>query len=139
VTERVVLDAWALLAFLQREEPAAAAVNELLARAARNDSELHASMINMGEVYYRVGRSRGRDVADSVLTSLKRLPVTIHAADDDAVLAAARWEMHHAISYADAFAVSLSESLDAVLVTGDPELLRLDGRIRLRRLHRQRR
>ena len=138
MTERGVLDAWALLAFLQREEPAAATVNELLVRAARNDSDLHTSMINMGEVYYRVGRSRGRDAADSVLTSLKGLPITIHAADDDAVLAAARWKMHHAISYADAFAVSLSESLGAVLVTGDPELLRLEGRVRLRRLYRQR-
>ena len=139
MTERVVLDAWALLAFLQREEPAAAAVNELLASAARNDSELHASMINMGEVYYRIGRSKGRDVADSVLASLRRLPIIIHPVDDDAVLSAARWKMMHPISYADAFAVVIATSLDAVLITGDPELLRLRGHVRLWQLDRERR
>ena len=138
MTEQVVLDAWALLAFLQREEPAAAAVNELLIRAARDASEPHVSMISIGEVYYRSGRARGRDAADRVLAILRALPIIIHPADDDAVLAAARCKTNHAISYADAFAVSLSASLDAELVTGDPELWRLDSQIRIRRIRRRR-
>ena len=138
MTERIVIDAWALLAFLQGEEPAAAAVNELLGDAARNELELHASMISIGEAYYRVGRARGREAADHVLAILRVLPITIHRADDDAVLAAARWKTDHPISYVDAFAVSLSASLGAELVTGNPELWRLEGPVRIRRIHRRR-
>lgn len=138
MTERVVIDAWALLAFLQKEEPAAAAVSELLGDAVRHDLELHASMISIGEVYYRVGRARGLEAADHVLAILRVLPITIHQADAEAILAAARWKADHAISYADAFAVSLSASLGAALVTGDPELLRLQGLVRIRRIHRRR-
>lgn len=138
MTEQAAIDAWALLAFLQGEEPAAAAVNALFGDAARHDLELHASMINIGEVYYRVARARGRDTADHVLSVLRVLPISIHQADDDAVLAAARWRADHAISYADAFAVSLAASLGAELVTGDPELWRLEGLARIRRIQRRR-
>lgn len=139
MTERVVLDAWALLAYLQGEQPAGTVVGSLLTEDDRKDLELHASMINIGEVYYRMGKAEGRDKADRALAMLQRLPIVIHPAENDVVLSAARWKMMHPISYADAFAVALSESLDAVLATGDPELLRLDSRLRLRRLYRQRR
>ena len=44
--------------------------------------------------------------------------------------------MHHRLSYADAFAAAAAEALDAALVTGDPELLQLQGRIELERLER---
>jgi predicted nucleic acid-binding protein len=47
-----------------------------------------------------------------------------------------RFKIHHAISYADAFAAATAESLDAVLVTGDPELIALRDRLQLEELAR---
>ena len=46
--------------------------------------------------------------------------------DEQAVLDAARLKADHTMAYADAFAASLAERHDAVLWTGDPELL-VDG------------
>ncbi|RME35826.1 MAG: hypothetical protein D6793_06790, partial [Thermoflexia bacterium] len=50
---------------------------------------------------------------------------------------AARLKMRYAISYADAFAAVLAQELGAVLVSGDPELVALQGEISLERLERK--
>ena len=42
-------------------------------------------------------------------------------------LVAARVKAHHAVSYADAFAVALAQELGATLVSGDPEIRALRG------------
>ena len=121
-----VLDAWALLAFLQGEEPASSRVRDVLQDAQLGDARLFVSIINIGEVYYRVGKTRGPKEAENILADLSFLPMEILSADDETVLAAARLKMEHAISYADAFAAVVSQQKDATLLTGDPELLNLD-------------
>ena len=131
---RFVLDAWAILVFLQGEEPAASRVKALLQDAEQGSIELFMSIVNLGEVVYRIGKVRGEKEAEATLADLRRLAVAFLAATDEAVLAAARLKMHHAISYADAFAATTAIALDAVLVTGDPELLQLKDAIRLEQL-----
>ena len=42
----------------------------------------------------------------------------------------------YTISYADAFAAATADELDAILVTGDPELEHLESRIRVEKLVR---
>lgn len=49
---------------------------------------------------------------------------------------AARLKMHHALSYADAFAVVTAQAYEGTLLTGDPELLQLTGIVALEALHR---
>ena len=134
--KRYVLDAWAVLALLQAEEPAARRVKELFEKATSGEAELFISVINLGEVTYRLGRVKGEDEALETLRHIRRLPLTVFPASEEAVLAAARFKMHHRLSYADAFAAAAAEALDATLVTGDPELLQLQGRIELERLER---
>jgi uncharacterized protein len=137
VSEAYVLDAWAFLAFLQKEEPAGARVSQLLQEALNETARLFASIVNLGEVYYRVGRTRGQALADETLAELRGLPVTVLPAREDTVQAAARFKIHFAVSYADAFAAAAARQLDAVLVTGDPELLALEGEFRLEKLPRR--
>jgi len=43
----------------------------------------------------------------------------------------------YAISYANAFVVATAESLNAVLVSGDPKLKQLEDRIRIEKLRRE--
>ena len=136
MTTRLVLDAWALLAFLQGEEPAAGRVGQLLDEAALAQVALFVSIINLGEVFYRVGKVKGEDAARTTLTELQRLSLTVVPATNDGVMAAAWLKIHHAISYADAFAAATAIAHDAVLVTGDPELQALAGHIRLEKLQR---
>jgi predicted nucleic acid-binding protein len=124
-----VLDSWALLALLQAEEPAAARVRALVRSSRAGQHRLAMSIINLGEVYYTVGRVRNEQAADQALAQLRRLTMTILPADEARVLAAARWKMAHRISYADAFAAAAARELDATLVTGDPELIGLAGEL----------
>ena|SRR5947209_10607173 len=133
---RFVLDAWALLALVQREEPAATRVEELISDAIRRRLDLFLSAINLGEVFYRIGRVRGEDEASRVWDTIRNLTMTIVPATEEAVLAAARFKMNHPISYADAFAVATTDALGATLVTGDPELVALADRIAVERLTR---
>ena len=134
---RHVLDAWALLALLQKEEPAATRVKSVIDAAQRGQCELFASLINIGEVYYSVGRSKGVSEANAVLEDIEQLPLSITPADRSAVIQAATLKATHRLSYADAFAMAAARALDATLMTGDPELILLKAHVRIEPLTRQ--
>jgi predicted nucleic acid-binding protein len=133
---RFVLDAWAILALLQREEPAASRVKQLLEEASRGDIELSISIINLGEIVYRIGKERGENEALETLDQLRRLPMRVLPATDEAVFAAVGFKMHYPISYADAFAAAAAEALGATLVSGDPDLVQLEGKLAIEKLER---
>ena len=133
-----VLDAWSLLALLQGEEPAATRVGELLQAAQGQRAQLLVSMINLGEVFYRVGRIKGQQEAEETLDLMRRLPLRILSVSDEAVLAAARLKIDYALSYADAFAIAAGRQWEAIVVTGDPELKALQGMVRMEMLQRNR-
>lgn len=134
---KFVADAWAILALLQGEEPAASQFKRILEKAGRGDLDLYISVINLGEVYYRIGRVKGEEEARETLEEIRSLPITVLPATWESVFAAAALKVRYPISYADAFAAAAAEELGAVLVTGDPELERLKGRIEIEKLERR--
>ena len=71
------------------------------------------------------------------LEEIRSLPMTVLPATWEFVFAATALKMRHPISYADAFAAAAAEELNAVLVTGDPELERLKERIEIEKLERR--
>lgn len=123
---KIVLDAWAILAYLQGEEPAATRVSEVLKEAEGQQAELFVSWINLGEVFYNIGRRRGIAAAEETLEELQDLPITVISPDSDTVIQAARLKSQYRLSYADAFAVVTAQQLQASLMTGDPEIINLD-------------
>jgi predicted nucleic acid-binding protein len=133
---RFVLDAWAVLALLQGEEPAASRVKGLLNDTQDGSTELFISIINLGKVLYRVGKVKGENEAWQTLDQIRRLPVTVLSANDKSVFAAVEFKMQHAISYADAFAAATADELGATLITGDPELKQLESQVRIEMLER---
>jgi predicted nucleic acid-binding protein len=133
-----LLDAWAFLALLQREDPAASRVRSLLQEAELQKVKLYLSIINLGEIYYSIGKAKGRGEAEGTLKTVQRLPITILPATDKTVLAAAALKMDYAISYADAFAAAEAKRRGFTLVTGDPELFQLQGVIKIEKLKRHR-
>ncbi|MFN8422512.1 MAG: PIN domain-containing protein [Anaerolineae bacterium] len=132
----VVLDAWALMAIVRREQPAMGRVYSVLKDAESARVTVSMSIVNVGEVYYQVARAFGEVAADQLLAYMRQLAMTILPATDARVVAAARIKAAHRLSYADAFAVAAALELDATLWTGDPELVALGDACRVEVLRR---
>ncbi len=114
----IVLDAWAVLAVLNDEPPAAR-----VERAIDEDVGV-ISQINLGEVLYRAIPRRGeRRAMDAVRAVGRRLRV--EDVDGPLVISAARLKAAHRLSYADAFCVATAQRHSAALYTGDPEIVAL--------------
>lgn len=114
-----------MLAVLRRE-PALARVAHALA-----DPEPVMSWVNVGELACVEGRRLGWPESERRLRARVLSAVRAELPDEAVILAAARWKAGGGLSYADAFAVATAERHDAPLLTGDPELVALDGRIRV--------
>jgi predicted nucleic acid-binding protein len=117
---RVCLDSWAVLAWLDGDEPAADAVQETF-----DAGRPWMSWLNVGEVAYQLERRHGADDAALVVGRL-RASVAADDVTPERVLAAARIKASHPIAFADCFAVATAIARDAALLTGDPEILDRD-------------
>lgn len=115
-----VLDSFALLAFLQKEQ-GSARVNEILEKARKKQATVLFSEVSLGEVYYILIRALGLEEANVMLAHILALPITIASVSRDGVLAAAQYKARGAISYADCFVVALAVAARATIVTGDRE------------------
>jgi predicted nucleic acid-binding protein len=116
----VCLDSWAVLAWLDGDEPAADAV-----QAAFEAGRPWMSWLNVGEIAYLLERRHGADEAAGVVGRL-RASVALDDVTPSRVLAAARLRAVHHIAFADCFAAATAAARDATLFTGDPELLERD-------------
>ena len=114
---RHCLDSWAVLAWLDGEEPAAEIVQGVI------DRERPAmSWLNLVEVHYRTIRDHGRQEADQVLADLRPW------IDEDlpgisAMREVSRLKAENPIALADCFAIALAAEKGGVLLTGDPEII----------------
>lgn len=117
-----VLDSWSVLAWLAGE-PGADRVQKALEQAETSGTGLPLSIINAGEVYYRLAKGAGRSRADEFAEDLRRhrLPVRLIPASTRRVWEAARVKARYPIAYADAFAAALARETGAPLLTGDSD------------------
>jgi PIN domain nuclease of toxin-antitoxin system len=125
----VCLDSFALLAWFQNE-PGAGLVEEHLAAAVADEgSHCYISNLNLGEVFYRIARTRGLDLADRFWTGVSRptFPVTPVEVTRHRIREAAVLKARHPIALGDAFAVQLAIERRVPLLTGDPEIGNLRG------------
>ena len=126
--EGFVLDAFAVLAFLQNE-PAAPIVAPILSDLS---STLHMSAVNLGEVLYISGRRSGLATAMQIESELFSQPnLRIEPASWERIRAAAQIKAAGGMSYADTFAAQLAMELGLPLVTGDREFAPLERAGRL--------
>ena len=126
----LVLDAYAVIAFLERE-PGYEQVEKYLARAAETDKDLLLCTVNWGEVYYNVLRETGVDKAEEVRRFLETLPIELVPADLDLAHQAATYKATHKMSYADCFAAALAKKHKATLLTGDKDFKQVEGEIKV--------
>lgn len=133
-SDGLILDSWAVLAWMQ-DEPAAEAVDQWFEEAATGTRDLRCSVINAGEVFYQLVRAGKLLEADRFWRGLVRgeAPLRVVAATIPRVKRAAAIKARYPMADADAFAVALAVELGWPLVTGDPEIRRAeaDGVVRL--------
>ena len=113
----VCLDSWAVLAWLDGDDPAAGAVAEVLDR-----ERPVMSWINLVEVSYRLTRDHGKDEADRTISDL-RSQVSEDLPGVSAMRAVASLKAQHPVALADCFAIALATENEAMLMTGDPEIV----------------
>lgn len=127
---RVVLDSFALLAFL-RGEAGEEKVAALLERAGLRDEPLHMTEVNYAEVQYIIMRKDGADRWREIASELPALPIEFHLATRALADLAAGFKSRYKLSLADAFAAALAKERKAELVTGDPEFKALTREIKI--------
>jgi ribonuclease VapC len=126
----VVLDSYAILAFLQ-DEPAASRLEKLLHTASKQKSRLLLSIINLGELLYITERRGGIVKAQDTLALIRQLAIEIVPADEQLVFAAAHIKANHPLSYADSFVVAVALQEDATILTGDPEFQAVEDLVKV--------
>ena len=104
-------------------EPGATRVSELLLDS-QNDCWM--SIINVGELYYKVARQENINVAEEARVWLNSFPILFVDVDWPMTRQAASIKATYPLAYADCFAAALAQQLDAALVTGDREFEQLE-------------
>ncbi|PYX10521.1 MAG: hypothetical protein DMG88_02240 [Acidobacteria bacterium] len=122
---RYVLDANALIGFLEGRRGAAEKIRHLLGEALRQDVPLLMSAVNWGEVFYIAWRRHGEAKAHEAEMKLQQLPIAVIGVDRERATRAATLKQKHGLGYADAFAAELAIERGAWLVTADPEFSRI--------------
>jgi predicted nucleic acid-binding protein len=129
LSDGLVFDSWAIIAFFNNEAPAER-IKLLLVESARRKNGWITS-VNLSEVWYMLVRKRSTELANDAIDEVTEIGLERVDVDWPLVLQAANFKSRHKISYADAFAAALAKQRNAELVTGDPEFHALDSEIRI--------
>lgn len=124
----IVLDSWAVMAYLQ-DEPSGETVANAIADAQETGVALLMSVINLGEVWYTIARRRSTKDADEVIRDLREIGIRVVDADWDLTNIAASFKAKGGVAYADCFAAALAKQHNAALFTGDQEFKQLQKEV----------
>ncbi len=125
-----ILDSYALIAFLE-DEPGAGIVEQILTQAENGKASLFMTIINWGEVYYSIYRSKGEEKAEEALLIIEQLPIKLVDIDKGLMYQAAKLKANNAIALGDCLAAALAINMNCPVVTGDKEFKRLHNQIRI--------
>ena len=120
MSDSYVLDSFAILALLGKEV-GSDEVSDLLQQTQAGKAQTVMTWVNMGEVAYIVERRWGKGRLYQVLGRAEATGVEVVAVERELALTAASIKAEHPLAYADAFAAALAMTVEATLVTGDPE------------------
>ena len=124
----IVLDSWAVIAYLE-DEDAAAKVADIIADAHEERISLLMTVVNAGEVWYIVARQTSAADADASIKQLRDLGIEFVDADWSLAKDAGYFKSKNKMSFADGFAAALAKQRKAHLVTGDPEFRQIEKEI----------
>lgn len=134
MADPIVLDSWAVMAYLQ-DEPSARSIGKMLADANEHGVPLLMCVVNVGEVWYTIALRRSARDADATIGWIKEIGVSFIDADWAMTQIAARYKAKGGIAYADCFAAALAKTRGATLVTGDPEFKQVEKDVSIKWLN----
>ncbi len=129
-SKTLVLDSWAIMAYLE-DEPAAEKIADMIADARDKGHRLLMSVVNIGEVWYATARRHSDRDADNAVRELRSIGVEFLDVDWPTTQIAARYKALGGISYADCFAAAVAKHHKASLLTGDHEFEQLENEINI--------
>jgi predicted nucleic acid-binding protein len=119
MSKKFVLDACALIAFLQ-DEPGAEKTAAALISAREQEATVYMNVVNLLEVYYDIYRSTDKAKADEELVMIKKLPIEIETEISDNIFTeAGRLKASYKISLADSIALAQALATGGELMTAD--------------------
>lgn len=124
----VVLDSWAIIAYLE-EEASAERVADIIADAHEEEIPLLMSVVNAGEVWYIIARESSVADADASINQLRDLGIEFVDADWNLAKDAGYFKSKNKMSFADCFAAALAKQRKGHLATGDPEFKQVESEI----------
>jgi predicted nucleic acid-binding protein len=124
----IVLDSWAVIAYLE-DEDAAAKVADIIADAHDEQIPLLMTVVNAGEVWYIVARQTSAADADGSIKQLRDLGIEFVDADWGLAKDAGYFKSKNKMSFADAFAAALAKQRKAHLATGDQEFKQVENEV----------
>ncbi|OIP37792.1 VapC toxin family PIN domain ribonuclease [Candidatus Desantisbacteria bacterium CG2_30_40_21] len=117
--ETFVLDACALIAFLD-DEDGADKVENILRRARRGDCVIYMNKVNVLEIYYGVFREYSKEKAEEILAKILALPIiVIDMLKDNVFKEAGRLKAIYKISLADSIALAETKIRETQILTAD--------------------
>ena len=128
--KNVVLDSYALLAFLFKER-GHPVVLDLLERAAQSGEMLYLAAPNWAEVAYMVCRKAGEEAWNQARPKLLSLPIEIVPADQELAELAGEFKLKARMSLADCFAAALAKRCQGEIYTGDPEFREVEPALKI--------
>lgn len=127
----LIIDSWAVLAFLHKE-PSCHAVKDVLQQAKQRKIRILMSLYNVAEVYYKLIRTAGIDEARKTIESLRNIPIDFTSLDEQRIFHAAEIKGKYPVAFGDCIAVALAQEHTAPILTGDPEYRRIEHLVSIR-------
>lgn len=126
----IVLDSWAVLAYLG-EEPLGDLVERLLEDCRDAGRPMLMCVINVAEVRYKLLRRGGPRAAEAGRNIIRGLGIEVVPVDEPVAQEAADLKADTPVAFADCFAAALGRLRDAEVATADPEFRELGDRVKV--------
>ncbi len=121
----IVLDSWAIIAYLE-DEATAEKVADIMADAHEEGIPLLMTVVNAGEIWYIVARQTSPAEADASIKQMRDLGIEFVDADWNLAHQAGYFKSKNKMSFADCFAAALAKLRNAHLITGDHEFKQIE-------------
>ncbi|MHB8880828.1 MAG: PIN domain-containing protein [Thermodesulfovibrionales bacterium] len=122
--KNLVLDSYALMVYFE-DEPGADKVQRFLEQSGQGKIGLLMSIVNWGEVYYSLCRSKGAEKAGESLLIIEQLPIKLVEVGKDFMYEVAQLKARYPLALGDCFAAALAIERHCRVITGDKEFEKL--------------
>lgn len=123
-----MLNSYALIAYLENES-GADQMKELRLQGEASKESLLMTIVNWGEVYYTLSRSKGESKAEESILIIDQLPITLIEINRAIAYQSARLKARYIVAVGNYFSAALTMVNQGQVLTGDPEFKNLEKEV----------